>query len=162
MDLAFGALPPSVSSLEIVRLFQTPEPLLLVAHRQYGLIPPEERERYEFRNPYVIQPEQLYGLPFIAPEVSNGLYDAFSSIAEGHSIHPSRVITATNMVTGMNLTVRGLGVQLIYAVAPNYVPVPDLDQLSGGAVLVKNNNNNNNRRKPIWNASTPTSASPCG
>ena len=129
MDLAFGALPPSVSYLEIVDLLRRPEPLLLIAHKKYGLIPQDERGRYDISHPYTIQPEQLYDLPFIAPEISNGLYDAYASILDSHNIRPSHVITTTNMITGMNLAIQGLGVQLIYAVAPNFVSVSDMDQL---------------------------------
>lgn len=120
LDLAFGALPPSLYHLRTVELFEAPEPLLLAAHKKFGLVPPDERERYDVHHPYVISPERLDGLPFIAPSVSNGLYDAHVSILTMNKITPSRVITVTNLITGMNLTAQALGVQLVYLAIPQY------------------------------------------
>lgn len=129
MDLAFGALPPALPGLEILQLFQKPEPLLLAAHRKYGLIPPEEREKYDVRHPFVIQPERLNGLPFIAPAVGNGLYDAYDSIMTGNNIRPSQVITVNNLITGAHLTVCGLGVQMLYSAILQYAYIPDVELL---------------------------------
>ena len=129
MDLAFGALPPSLRQMKTVELFRGPEPLLLTAHKRFGLIPPEQRGPYDIHYPYVIQPEKLDGLPFIAPDVSNGMYDAYHSVLTGNGIHPGRVITVTNLVTGMNLTLRALGVQLIYAAIPQYAFISDVSPL---------------------------------
>ena len=129
MDLAFGALPPSLSQLETVGLFHSPEPLLLAAHKQFGLIHADEREQYDIHHPYIIRPEQLDGLPFIAPAVSNGLFGAYDSIITSNNIRPSRVITVTNLVTGMHLTVCGLGVQLVYSAIPQYAFISDVSLL---------------------------------
>lgn len=133
IDLVFGALPDltlsSERQLEIVKLFPAPEPLLLAAHRAYGLVPPEVRDRFDYRRPYTIDPKSLEGLPFIVPEVSNGLYDPLHTILSSHNLHPSRTITVTNMTTGLQLTIRGLGVQLIYSVGPRFTALPDMDRL---------------------------------
>ena len=133
IDLVFGALPDltlaSERQLEIVKLFPAPEPLLLTAHRAYGLVPPEIRDRFDHRRPYTIDPKSLEGLPFIVPEVSNGLYDPLHTIMSSHSLHPSRTITVTNMTTGLQLAIRGLGVQLIYSVGPRFAALPDMDRL---------------------------------
>lgn len=133
IDLVFGALPtlPAAAErqLEIVKLFPAPEPLLLTAHRAYGLVPPEVRDRFDFRRPCTIPPATLEGLPFIVPEVSNGLYDPLHSILSSHNLHPSRTITVTNMVTGLQLATQGLGVQLIYAVGPRFSAVPGMERL---------------------------------
>lgn len=129
LDLAFGALPPSLYHLKTVEMLQAPEPLLLVAHKQFGLIPPERRDQFDAHHPYVISPQRLDGLPFIAPSVSNGLYDTHESILSGNNIRPSRVITVTNLVTGMHLTARALGVQLVYLAIPQYVFLSDTSHL---------------------------------
>lgn len=133
IDLVFGALPDltlsSERQLEIVKLFPAPESLLLAAHRAYGLVPPEIRDRFDYRRPYTIDPKSLEGLPFIVPEVSNGLYDPLHTILSSHNLHPSRTITVTNMTTGLQLTIRGLGVQLIYSVGPRFAALPDMDRL---------------------------------
>lgn len=118
MDVAFGALPPSVSHLEIIDLFQRPEPLRLVVHSQFGLIPPEVRGQYSIDRPYVIRPECLNGLPFIAPEVSNGVNNSLDSILTTNSIRPARTITTTKMITGLQLTARGLGFSLFMRLPP--------------------------------------------
>lgn len=130
IDLVFGALPLSAGpQLETVDLFPAPEPLLLAVHRAFGLVPPEVRDRFGYHRPYPIQPKVLDGLPFIVPEVSNGLYDPLHTILSDHNLHPSRTITVTNMTTGLQLATRGLGVQLIYAVGPRFSAVPDMDRL---------------------------------
>lgn len=133
IDLLFGALPDitlsSERQLEIVKLFPTPEPLLLAAHRAYGLVPPEARDRFDYRRPYTIDPKSLEGLPFIVPEVGNGLYYPLHTIMSRHNLHPSRTITVTNMITGLQLATRGLGVQLIYSFGPRFAAPPDMDLL---------------------------------
>lgn len=111
IDVAFGVLPASVSDLNSADLMF--EHLYFVAHKQFGLIPESERHCYSAHNPCMIEPEALNGLPFICPRVSNGLYDSYEKIMEQNHIKPSRTIAVSNLNTGFQLALEGLGVQLL-------------------------------------------------
>lgn len=111
IDVAFGVLPASVSDLNSVDLML--EQLYFVAHKQFELIPESERHCYSAQNPCMIEPEALNGLPFICPRVSNGLYDSYEKIMEQNHIKPSRTIAVSNLNTGFQLALEGLGVQLL-------------------------------------------------
>lgn len=111
IDVAFGVLPASISDLTAADLML--EKLYFVAHRKFGLIPHGERERYCAQNPCLIQPETLNHLPFICPRVSNGLYGSYEKIMEQNHIQPSRTIAVSNLNTGFQLAMAGLGVQLL-------------------------------------------------
>ena len=111
VDVAFGALPASVSDLHVVDIMY--ESLYFAAHKVFGLIPEQERHLYSAEHPCVIPPEALNHLPFICPRVSNGLYDSYEKIIEQNHIHTSRIISVSNLNTGFQLTMAGLGVQLL-------------------------------------------------
>lgn len=111
IDVAFGVLPASVSDLNSADLMF--EQLYFVAHKQFGLIPENERHCYSAQNPCMIEAESLNGLPFICPRVSNGLYDSYEKIMEQNQIKPSRTIAVSNLNTGFQLALEGLGVQLL-------------------------------------------------
>lgn len=130
VDLVFGVLPPSAcQQLETEALFSAPEALLLAVHSRFGLVPEPVRSQYGFCRPYPIAAEVLQGKPFIVPEAGNGLYEFLQYILNRYSLHPSRTITVTNMTTGLQLAAKGLGVQLIYAAAPRWIQVPQVEQL---------------------------------
>ncbi|MCD8121352.1 MAG: LysR family transcriptional regulator [Clostridiales bacterium] len=111
IDLVFGVLPASVSNLETEDLMY--EKMYLIAHRKYGLIPQDLRSETSAEHPYTLQPEALNGLPFIIPQVSNGLYNSYESLIMKNGISPSRTISVSNLNTGLQLAVAGLGVQLL-------------------------------------------------
>ena len=111
IDVVFGVLPPAVSDMEIVSLMH--EKLFFGAHKKFNLIPPDRRAEYSAHSPYPVSPEQLDGLPFIIPQVSNGLYDSYESIILDNGIRPSRTISVSNLYTGFRLLMEGLGVQLL-------------------------------------------------
>lgn len=111
IDVAFGVLPASSVQLEVVDLIY--ESLFLVAHKSFGLIPAFIRTKFDADNPYPVEPQKLDGLPFIAPQVSNGLYDSYEKLILKSGIHPSRTISINNLNTGFQLVRRGLGVQLL-------------------------------------------------
>jgi DNA-binding transcriptional LysR family regulator len=128
IDLAIGVLPVSGTDLETVDLSM--EDLCIVAHPRFGLIPPEKREYNSVHHPYVIQPEELSGLPFITPHVSNGMYDSYETMMLEGAIKPSRTIEVNDLRIGLECVVRGLGVQLIpTSVFPVVVGKPQIDQL---------------------------------
>ena len=111
IDVAFGVLPALVHKLCIVDLLL--EHLFFVAHRQFGLVPEEVRDRFSAEQPYLIQPEALNHLPFIAPRIFNGLYESFESILRQNQIQPLKTISISNLNTGFQLARAGLGVQLL-------------------------------------------------
>ncbi len=126
LDIIIGVLPSS-PDIETVELMQ--EKLFFAAHRKFGLIPDALRSQHDMQNLYVVQSDQINGLPFITPQVSNGLYDAYHSILQNNHIRPSRTITINNLSTGLLLNVKGLGVQLISGSAVYFNHEPGVNQL---------------------------------
>lgn len=116
LDMAIGSLrdiPEGDVPLVIEDLCY--EKILLVAHKKYGLIPPEEREQFSPENPYVLNPNQLQHLPFITPPPANGMYRSFQKLMGIYNIQPSSSIVIDMLTTGLMLVEQGLGVQLISA-----------------------------------------------
>lgn len=122
MDVAIGALPASVSDLSVTDLIY--ERLFLAAHCKYGLIPAKFRSQYGPDQPYMVDSSLLNGLPFIIPQVSNGLYDSYEKVILDNQIQPSRTISVNNLSTGLKLNLQGLGVQLLTG------SILQLDQIS--------------------------------
>lgn len=130
IDLIFGTMTISPGpQLQAIKLFSTPEPLLLAVHHSFGLVPSGVRSQYSYRHPYIIRPEVLDGLPFIIPNVDNGLYEPFHTLLDENKLHPARTVTVNNMLTGLQLTSLGLGVQLIYTSGIRFNAVPGIDEL---------------------------------
>lgn len=111
IDLVIGDLPASGSDLEIVDLME--EKMFLTAHRQFGLVPCRKRSKDFLEAFPEIPSSRLNGLPFIIPQVGNGMYDMYDTIVLGSQIHPSRTIAVSNLNTGFQLACQGLGVQLL-------------------------------------------------
>ena len=91
------------------------ERTLLVAHRKYGLVPPEEHDRNSPDSPYLIDPVSLQNLPFITPSSANGMYLNFQKMIAQFNIKPGHTLVIDTMTTRLQMTVQGLGVQLISA-----------------------------------------------
>ena len=74
IDMAIGSL-ADIPESEIPLVFEDValERTLLVAHRKYGLVPPEEHDRNSPDSPYLIDPVSLQNLPFITPSKVNGM-----------------------------------------------------------------------------------------
>lgn len=116
IDLAIASLTEIPSG--IVPLVMEPlstEQILLVSHKKYGLVPKEEQEHNSPDNPYLLDPEKLQNLPFIAPSPANGMYRNFQRMIGFYGIQPKNSIMIDMMTTGLQLTKEGLGVQLISA-----------------------------------------------
>jgi len=111
IDVVFGALPAALPNLETETLMH--EQLFFAAHQKYGLVPTALRPENSAAHPYVLEPEALNGLPFIIPQVSNGLYGSYESLVMENQIQPSRTISVSNLNTGLQLAIAGLGVQLV-------------------------------------------------
>ena len=126
LDVGIGVFPAS-TDIEMVEIME--ETLFFAAHRKFGLIPDHLRGKHDMKNPYLVQPDQLNGLPFIIPQVSNGLYDTYETILQNNQIHPSRTISINNLSTGLLLNVKGLGVQLLSGSVVYFSHEPGVNQL---------------------------------
>ena len=126
LDVGIGVFPAS-TDIEMVEIME--ETLFFAAHRKFGLIPDHLRGTHDMKNPYIVQPDQLNGLPFIIPQVSNGLYDTYETILQNNQIHPSRTISINNLSTGLLLNVKGLGVQLLSGSVVYFSHEPGVNQL---------------------------------
>ncbi len=111
IDVAFGVLPAMVQKLCIVDLLL--EHLFFAAHRQFRLVPEDIRDRFSAERPYLLEPEALNHLPFIAPRIFNGLYESLETILRQNQIQPLKTISISNLNTGFQLARAGLGVQLL-------------------------------------------------
>lgn len=127
MDLGIGVLPRSLDELTTVELSR--ETCVLVAHRKFELVPPKERNCHHIGHPYHLDGKKLFGLPFIMPTVSNGLYGASNYILQNYDPHPSRIITTSNLSTGLYFAACGLGVQLLYRSPWPQTSVPGMKEL---------------------------------
>lgn len=126
LDVGIGVFPAS-TDIEMVEIME--ETLFFAAHRKFGLIPDHLRGKHDMKNPYIVQPDQLNGLPFIIPQVSNGLYDTYETILQNNQIHPYRTISINNLSTGLLLNVKGLGVQLLSGSVVYFSHEPGVNQL---------------------------------
>lgn len=126
LDVGIGVFPAS-TDIEMVEIME--ETLFFAAHRKFGLIPDHLRGKHDMKNPYIVQPDQLNGLPFIIPQVSNGFYDTYETILQNNQIHPSRTISINNLSTGLLLNVKGLGVQLLSGSVVYFSHEPGVNQL---------------------------------
>ena len=116
IDFALGALTDiPESDIPLVIEDITMEKMLLVAHKKYGLVPERARRDNSPANPCLLDPAQLQNLPFVAPSSSNGMYLSFQKMIAQYKIQPSHTLAIDTMTTGLQLTVHGLGVQLISA-----------------------------------------------
>jgi len=112
--LAIGSLADiPESDIPLVYEDVTLERTLLVAHRKYGLVPEEAREGNSPDKPCLIDPEILQNLPFITPSTVNGMYLSFQKMITQFNIKPGHTLVIDTMTTGLQMTVQGLGVQLI-------------------------------------------------
>lgn len=126
IDIVLGVVP---SAADIITEELIQERLVFAAHKKFGLIPDSVPNRHDLQNPYMVQPDQLNGLPFILSQANNGLYSAYQSVMESNQIHPSRTISVNNLSTGLLLNVKGLGIQLISASALLLNRDPGVEQL---------------------------------
>lgn len=126
LDVGIGVFPAS-TDIEMVEIME--ETLFFAAHRKFGLIPDHLRGKHDMKNPYIVQPDQLNGLPFIISQVSNGLYATYETILQNNQIHPSRTISINNLSTGLLLNVKGMGVQLLSGSVVYFSHEPGVNQL---------------------------------
>ena len=116
IDLAIATL-ADIPESDIPLIIEdiTWEKIILVAHKQFQLVPPNQRADNSPDNPFRLDPACLQDKPFISPAASNGMYQAFQKMMAQYAIHPSRTLVIDTMTTGLQMTVQGLGIQIISA-----------------------------------------------
>lgn len=116
IDVAIGTLADiPESDIPLVYEDVALEKMLLVAHRKFGLVPPEERGDNSPDRLYQLNPSSIQNLPFITPSAANGMYLSFQKLIAQYSIRPGHILGIDTMTTGLKMAVQGLGVQLISA-----------------------------------------------
>ena len=116
IDVAIGTL-ADIPESDIPLVFEDValEKMLLVAHRKFGLVPPEARGDNSPDHLYQLNPASLQNLPFITPSPANGMYLSFQKLIAQYNIQPGHILVIDTMTTGLKMAVQGLGVQLISA-----------------------------------------------
>ncbi|MBP3241945.1 MAG: LysR family transcriptional regulator [Oribacterium sp.] len=143
LDILIGSFSDAVihsgttKKLQISRRLLSRESMLFVAHKNYKLVPEEMRNTVTPRFPYLIEPERLNGLPFIASSPNTGMYSTFDMVMNLNHINPGRILYIDNQSTGLSLVAESLGIQLVSSsilstLEKHYDPM-DLDYL-----LIKN------------------------
>ena len=131
IDLAIATL-ADIPESDIPLIIEdiTLEKIILVAHKQFNLVPADKRADNSPDNPFLIDPVCLQDKPFVSPSASNGIYQAFQKMIAQYAIHPRRTLAIDTMTTGLLMTVQGLGIQIISAgilASLNDVQRADLD-----------------------------------
>ena len=116
IDMAIGTL-ADIPESDIPFVYEDValEKMLLVAHKKFGLIPPEARGDNSPDRLYQLNPASLRNLPFITPSSANGMYLSFQKLIVQCGIQPGHTLVIDTMTTGLKMAVQGLGVQLISA-----------------------------------------------
>lgn len=119
LDILLGSFSDAVlqsgasQKLQMKRRILCKEGMLLIAHKNYKLVPETLRNTVSPKSPYLIDPERLNGLPFIASSVTTAMSSTFDMMLNLHHIKPGRILYIDNQSTGLSLVAEGLGIQLI-------------------------------------------------
>ena len=116
IDVAIGTLADiPESDIPLVYEDVALEKMLLVAHKKFGLVPPEARGDNSPDNLFQLNPACLRNLPFITPSPVNGMHLSFQKMVAQYGIQPGHILVIDTMTTSLKMAVQGLGVQLISA-----------------------------------------------
>lgn len=116
LDLAVGTLAGiGKSEVPLVMEELAYEKVLIVAHRKFGIVPPEERGNNSPSTPWMADPAALQNLPFITPPPTSGMYQMVQKLLGQYNIRPSRNIVVDMQNTGLLMAEEGLGVKMISA-----------------------------------------------
>ena len=107
VDFAVGACDFSGQPV-ISRALQT-EQLRLVIPLSFGLFPEEFDPAASFETPLTIAPEQLNGLPYIAPAEEMGSYANYQMLLYQHGVRFGRQISTNSSSAIRNMVKEGLG-----------------------------------------------------
>lgn len=107
VDFAIGAFSDGMSGMCCHTL--SVERLALVVPLKYGLFPQNFDIGESLEAPFVLQPSQLNGLPYIAPSEGLGSYESYLALANQYSIQIHSHITVNNPLALRNMIAAGLG-----------------------------------------------------
>ena len=129
-DIAIGIFPILREGLNTITLPNSDESLLIISHQKYNLLPKSMQDYNSLENPFLLEPQQLDNIPFIIPDIQNGLYNSVKQILELNHIHPGRIITSNNMMTGTHLASCGLGAEIVSHSILRCLPISSLESLN--------------------------------
>lgn len=115
VDFAIGAFGTGLPGMVCHTLRS--ERLALLIPLKYGLFPPDFDPEASIETPFLLQPSQLNGLPYIAPSEDLGSYACYLALANQYSIQIRSHITVNNALTVRKMVTAGLGYG--YSSSPN-------------------------------------------
>ena len=110
-DLLIGNF--TMSPEHVHKVYLGAENFYLAAHKDLGLVPADYQSENSLENPYTIQPEFLRDYCFILPEPFNGMYPIVKQIFDDNDLTPSHSIIVNNLLTGLQMVRKGLGIELV-------------------------------------------------
>jgi DNA-binding transcriptional LysR family regulator len=107
VDLAVGTCDFS-SGLVVSRTLQT-ENLRLAIPLSFGLFPEGFDAQASVDTPFLLQPEQLNGLPYIAPDENMGSFASYQTLLHQHGVRFGRLISSNSSSAIRGMVKAGLG-----------------------------------------------------
>lgn len=107
IDLAVGTC--DFSGQPVISRALQAEQLRLVIPLSFGLFPEGFDAQASFDHPYLLQPEQLSGLPCIAPGADMGSYSNYQTLLYQHGVRFGRQIVVNSSSAIRRMVAAGLG-----------------------------------------------------
>lgn len=133
IDLAVGTC--DFSGQPVVSRVLYTEALALMVPVSFGLFPEDLDIRSTFGHPFVLQPEQLNGLPYIAPSEEMGSYASYQMLLYQHGVRFGRQITTNSSAAIRNMVRAGLGYAYSSFSRPGAWLDPEGNPLAGCAAI---------------------------
>lgn len=133
VDFAVGAC--DFSGQPVVSRVLYTEALALMVPVSFGLFPEDLDIRSTFGHPFVLQPEQLNGLPYIAPSEEMGSYASYQMLLYQHGVRFGRQITTNSSAAIRNMVRAGLGYAYSSFSRPGAWLDPEGNPLAGCAAI---------------------------
>lgn len=133
VDISIGTFSVDESFFAAKKL--TVENLALVIPLKYGLFPENFDPIESVQNPYLIKPEQLDNLSYIAPTEGLGSYELYLALANSYSIQINQRITTNNSTSVRKMIRLGLGYGFCPIRSPKDLYDFDGNLVSGCATL---------------------------
>lgn len=119
VDIAIGAF--NIDESFFIARTLTVENFSLVVPLKYGLFPENFDPIESIKTPYLLKPEQLDNLNYIAPTEGMGSYEMYLALANQYSIQINQHVTTNNPSILRKMIRLGLGY--------SYCPIPDAEVL---------------------------------
>ena len=107
VDLAIGTC--DFSSELVVSQALLSEKLRLAIPLSFGVFPEGFDAEESIDSPYLLQPEQLNGLPYIAPDEHMGSFTSYQTLLHQHGVRFGRLISSNSSAAIRGMVKAGLG-----------------------------------------------------